>query len=58
MTRPTGAWSGSCPVAASSRASLAELAAWPAIMAPRRLPELLAPSLAGELPREAIDTGV
>jgi 8-oxo-dGTP pyrophosphatase MutT (NUDIX family) len=38
-------------------ASLAELAAWPAIMAPRRLPELLTPILAGDLPGEPIDTG-
>ena len=39
-------------------AGLAELAAWSEIMAPRRLPELLAPILAGELPAEPIDTGV
>jgi 8-oxo-dGTP pyrophosphatase MutT (NUDIX family) len=40
-------------------ASLADLAAWPpeGIMAPRRLPELLAPVLAGELPSAPIDAG-
>jgi len=40
-------------------ASLADLAAWPpeAIMAPRRLPELLIPILAGDLPAAPIDAG-
>jgi 8-oxo-dGTP pyrophosphatase MutT (NUDIX family) len=40
-------------------ASLADLAAWPpeAIMAPRRLPELLVPILAGDLPPAPIDAG-
>ena len=40
-------------------ASLADLAAWPpeAIMAPRRLPELLIPILAGDLPPAPIDAG-
>lgn len=38
--------------------SIAELRAWPDIMAPRRMAELLAPILAGELPAEPIDTGV
>jgi 8-oxo-dGTP pyrophosphatase MutT (NUDIX family) len=41
-------------------ASLADLAAWPraTIMAPGRLPELLADLLAGNWPAEPIDTGV
>ena len=41
-------------------ATMADLAAWPegAIMAPRRLPELLAPILAGDLPAAPIDAGV
>jgi len=39
-------------------AGVAELEAWSEIMAPRRLPELLLPILAGELPSEPIDTGV
>jgi 8-oxo-dGTP pyrophosphatase MutT (NUDIX family) len=41
-------------------ASLADLAGWPAetIMAPGRLPELLAELLAGNWPTEPIDTGV
>ena len=41
-------------------ASLADLAAWPegAIIAPRRLAELLAPILGGELPPAPIDAGV
>jgi 8-oxo-dGTP pyrophosphatase MutT (NUDIX family) len=41
-------------------ASAADLAQWPSdtIMAPRRLPELLAPILAGDIPAAPIDTGV
>ena len=41
-------------------ASAAELATWPpeTIMAPRRLPELLAPILKGELPPTPIDAGI
>ena len=39
-------------------ASVAELAAWPQIMAPRRLPDLLRPILAGQLPSEPLDAGV
>ena len=39
-------------------ATISELADWPALLAPRRLAELLIPVLAGELPPEPIDTGV
>jgi 8-oxo-dGTP pyrophosphatase MutT (NUDIX family) len=39
-------------------ASLSELADWPDLLAPRRIAELLAPVLAGQVPSEPIDAGV
>ena len=39
-------------------ATLAELATWPDLLAPRRFRELLEPILAGTLPPEPVDAGV
>lgn len=39
-------------------ATLADLADWPDILAPRRMAELLVPILAGQLPDDPIDAGV